>query len=114
MFGLFGLLINSFLFGIGSALSGGLAMIAAIAFAVIALTGFVAFAAIAFAAIAFAERCTTCVCLGAATSLMRGVVSGTFLALAATTAIRHTKQRAIRSPALGGFRFHRVPCPSDG
>ena len=95
---LFGLLITSFLIGIGFAWSGALAVIA-------------------FAVIAFAERCTACACLGAAnwtTSLMCAVVSGTFLALAATTATQCTKQRAIRSPALGGFRFHRVPCPSDG
>ena len=68
--------------------------------------------------VAFVARCAACSGLGAANSAacwMIGVASGTFLALATTTATQSTRRRAVRSQAPGGARFHRVqPGLSDG
>ena len=68
--------------------------------------------------VAFVARCAACSGPGAAncsTSLPCAVASGTFLVLAAATATQCTRRRAVRSPVLGGARFHRVqPGLSDG
>ena len=68
--------------------------------------------------VAFVARCAACSGPGAAncaTSLPCAVASGTFPVLAAATATQCTRRRAVRSPVLGGARFHRVqPGLSDG
>ena len=90
----------------------GVGVVAAVVVVVVVVgVGVVAF-------VAFVARCAACSGLGAANSAacwMIGVASGTFLALATTTATQSTRRRAVRSQAPGGARFHRVqPGLSDG
>ena len=68
--------------------------------------------------VVFAARCAACSGPGAANcaaNLPCAVASGTFPVLAAATATQCTRRRAVRSPVLGGARFHRIqPGLSDG